>query len=95
MLVLNSCRWPAALVLALCCSTSVAALAAAQEYVSGAPEPARVLAAYERPDSLDRTAQQHAALTAHTPTKNRVAHARARHIRVMRLTHAAATGTAV
>ena len=62
MLVLNSCRWPAALVLALCYSTSSAALAAAQEYMSGVPEPARVLAAYEGPDSLDRTARQHAAL---------------------------------
>lgn len=62
MLICNSCRWPAALVLALCCSTFFAALAAAQEYVSGVPEPARVLAAYEGPDSLDSTARQHAAL---------------------------------
>src|SRR5712664_2334357 len=62
MLIRNSCRLPAALVLALCCSTFIAALAAAQEYVGGVPEPARVLAAYEGPDSLDRTARQHAAL---------------------------------
>ncbi len=62
MLVRNRCRLPAALVLALCCSTFIAAFAAAQEYVSGLPEPARVFAAYEGPDSLDRTARQHAAL---------------------------------
>ena len=35
---------------------------AVAQALSGVPEPARVLAAYEGPDSLDRTAQQHAAL---------------------------------
>jgi hypothetical protein len=50
------------IVLALCCSTVVAALAEAQQYVNEFPEPARVIAAYDGPDSLDRTARQHAAL---------------------------------
>jgi len=52
-------RWVA---LALGCSALFVALAAAQEYISGVPDPARVIAAYEGPDSLDRTARQHAAL---------------------------------
>src|SRR5438445_1152052 len=41
MLVLNSCRWPAALVLALCCSTSVAALAAQEAPAPNAHQQAK------------------------------------------------------
>lgn len=44
-------------------SASFAATATAQSYVSGFPEPGRVVAAYTGPDSMDRMARQLAALS--------------------------------
>lgn len=60
-------RWNAAVfarcvALALGCSTLVARVAAAQDYLSGVPQPASVIAGYEGRDSVDLLARQHAAL---------------------------------
>jgi len=55
-------RLASRLLLALFFSVCVAARASAQEYLKGFPDPARVAAGYEGPDSLVSTARQHAAL---------------------------------
>jgi hypothetical protein len=55
-------RLASRLLLALFFSVCVAARASAQEYLKGFPDPARVAAGYEGPDSMASTARQHAAL---------------------------------
>jgi hypothetical protein len=55
-------RWVRTVVVALGCSVVFATSAAAQWYVLGVPEPARVIAGYDGPDIVDRSARQIAAL---------------------------------